>query len=179
MPENGQFPYNTAPREAMLRLVRESLPNLHFDDRYIEFSTPMFFPTPEEPGRTYISMVDTDYNLTYWFVYQRLDLAIALGENVVALVEGEITPAKIVENLNLRYNMSFTEEDVQYSHHKLGEDGEQLVYRVNANPNSLIWYGHVLVDVNYYGDPQFRRLLEDGQPRTLEDGMYRHLEDAA
>lgn len=174
---SDRFPYDMPPRAALIRLIEETYPNHQLVSDYLNIGEPFFAPTATTPGRTFIEVEDTDYNVKRWYVYRRLDLAIALGEQPHIQLTTAISPQAIVDEINRSRGMTLTADDVPYHSRPLVPVGESVIYRLRALPTSLVWYGEVLVDVTYVGPPPTpQRQLESGELRTLEDGTVRTLE---
>lgn len=174
---DDRFPYNLPGRQALVRLINETYPSYRLDVAYTDFKPPFFSPTIQTPGRTFIQAENTEINADFWFVFRRLDLGILFPQNVEILVDGVITPRKIVEEINRSYDMSFDEEDVLMSNTQLVPLGHSAFYRMRSKAGSFVWYGSALIEVGPLHPPENARTLEDGVTfRFLENGDLREME---
>lgn len=173
---DDNFPYNMPGREALVRLINDTYPGMNMGVSTTEFDPPFFSPTEDTPGRTFIEAHELHKH--FWFVYRRLDLAIALPDNPVIFIDGTITPKSIVEEINRTMGMHFDESDVVMVDIPLVPLGESTTYRMKAKTGSYVWYGEILIEAHSGDITPFTRLMEDGEIRLLEDGNPRLLETA-
>lgn len=68
---NDRFPYDMAPREALVELLRRTEDPTVTPDN-VTFEDMFFSPTATEPGRTFIEMVDKRTSRKKWYVYLSL-----------------------------------------------------------------------------------------------------------
>lgn len=175
---SDRFPYNVESSKAMLWLLQEKAPALGLNKHNVRFNRPIFRPTGEEPGLTYIEVHHLDTGREYDFAYTRLDLGIALGELIEVTLESPVSTAEVIEAINEKYEMQLGQEDVYpYGHGPIYVGDNPWTFKLKANPSSLVWYGEVWVRVNKSSAiPSNARLMEDGQPRLMEDGSFQLLE---
>lgn len=177
MPSN-RFPYDKVSDEALVMLLQEVRPNWGVTTKNVRFENFIYSPTDVKRGRTFVNVVFTDLGITTPFCYRRLDIGKALGERITLTVDGDITSAKIVEEINRLRQFVFSNQDVYMNDRVLAREGDGVVYRVRARSDSPVWYGETIVEVASTAPtiPAGVRLLEDGTPRLNEDGSYRLLE---
>lgn len=172
-----RFPYDLPSREALIRLIQETYPSLNVKMHNSTVELPYFSPTINTPGRTFVEVHLNNKEQPLVFVYRRLDLDTALNSPSV-IVEGAITPRAIAERLNESRGMSFGPDDVSFSEVELGEEGEQITYRMKALPQSLVWYGETTVTANSATSGENTRVTESGDDiRVTEDGETRRIEN--
>lgn len=173
---SDRFPYNLPSREALCVEIRKLSKYSLVEDRLVTFEDIFFSPTTTYPGRTFIEMVDLKANIKSWFVYRRLDLNVALGNEVKVTVVGKLTPKAIVEEINRSRGMTFREDDLDMSEDVLVTPTDEFTYSLKALSGSYAYYGKVNVVVRVTNVPSNNRFEENGTPRLLEDGEYRTLD---
>lgn len=175
---SNRFPYDKLSTEALAILLQEVRPTWGVTTKNVMFENFTYSPTDEKRGRTFVDVVFTDRGITAPFCYRRLDIGRAVGERITIKVEGDITSAKIVREINRMRDMVFSNQDVYMNDRVLAKEGKGVTYRMRARANSPVWYGETIVEVESEAPsvPQGVRLLEDGSPRLLEDGSFRLLE---
>lgn len=178
-----RFPYDLPSYDALIELIRRERPGEDILKDFLVFGDMFFAPTDEEPGRTYIEMTNLRNGKKRWFVYRRLDINPVLREYTLAEepyvsieLDGEITSAKILAEINRKFKMHLNHDDVEVSNKPLTADNN-AVYTMYMLPGSYAYYGFVTIYVNTTPDAFAHRLLEDGTVRLLEDGTPRLLED--
>lgn len=176
---NDVFPYNLPSRQALIRLIQETHPRFNLKDEYTEFSQLFFAPTETSSGRTFITVEQTDLNITRSYVFRRLNLSVAFRGSVTVKIEGAITSRSIVAELNRSRNMHLGPEDVEIDDTVLNPNGFSVNHTLKAKPGSYVWFGELVVNAESLSRPANVRLLEDGTERLLEDGEYRLLETVA
>lgn len=172
------FPFNLPSTQALIRLIQETHPRFNLKEQYTEFADLFHAPTPTSPGRTFITVEQTDLNITRSYVFRRLNLGIAFRGQVTVKIEGPITPKAIVTELNRARNMFLGDDDVYANDDVLNPNGFSVVYTLKAKPESRVWFGELVINAESLSRPANVRLLEDGTERLLESGQYRLLEPA-
>lgn len=174
-----KFPYDLESSKALALLIQAAQPSWGVTQHNVKFEDFQLIPTSSKPGRTFVDVVLLDQGRSVKFMYRRLDIAIALGDRIEVEVEGDVTPRKIVEQLNKIRGMQFSSEDVFVNDRVLAPAGKGITYRMRARLASPVWYGETILVVKEEEAseiPANIRLLEDGSPRLMEDGSYRLLE---
>lgn len=173
------FPYNLESRPALIRLVDEDFPDLGVTDTTVVFRNLYFSPTMNTPGRTFITMDLPDEDKSFDYVYRRLSLDLALGGPVELTLDNPITPKKIAEELNAKYDFHLTDMDVSFSETPLTVGSSGVIYRMRAKEGSFVWYGSLVVRVVLEGPlPSNILLMENGDPLLMENGEPFLLETA-
>jgi hypothetical protein len=177
-----RFPYDLPSFEAFIELIRRDRPSEEINPDMLVFGDFFFSPTEEEPGRSFIEMTNLLTGKKRWFVWRRLDINVVLREYTLdnepyvrINLTGEITTAKIVNEINRQFNMHLNHDDVAVSHKPLTTNTVS-VWTMYMLPNSYAYYGYVPIYVNTTPDELGLRLLEDGTVRLLENGTPRRLE---
>ncbi|MNX53125.1 hypothetical protein D3C86_838160 [compost metagenome] len=177
-----RFPFDLVGRSALIELIRRDRPSDHLSDEYVLFEDLYFTPSEEEPGRTYIEMTNLKTGKKRPFLYRRLDINVVLREYtpvdepyVRLELDGDITTAKIVDEINRKFNMHLNYDDVEVSYQPLTKR-LNTVYTLIIRPGSFAYYGYVPIYVNTTPEELGLRLLEDGTVRLLENGTPRRLE---
>lgn len=176
---SDRFPYNTAPRAALLQLIDEEFPELGVKDTSVAFRNITYSPTINTPGRTFITMDLLDVEKSHDYVYRRLNLDESLNGPIDLTIQGNVTPRKIAETLNTQRGFHFESSDVSFSDAVVVEAGNEGNYRMRAKANSFVWFGSVMVHVTARTDSGGNRiLLENGDAMLLESGDYMLMESA-
>jgi len=168
--------YNLPSRDALIELIKRSYPERKINAQHLEFGDMYSDPTPEEPGRTFVEMVDTITRQKEWYVYRRLNLGIVLRDHTTISLEGLISPKRIVEALNLVAGLYLNATDVIMDDVLLAPKGYSFTYRMKALPESYVWYGGLSIQVVSLSFPDGARMLENGGARLVENGDFRFLE---
>lgn len=172
---SDRFPYNLPSRDALCVEIRKIYRYAHVEDNFVTFEDMFFSPTTNVPGRTYVEMVDLKRNTKGWFVYRRLNLAVALGLNPLIRISGPVTPKAIAEEINRSRSMTFGPDDLSFSTEVLPMMNGELQYKLTAMTGSYAYFGSVNILVEDADFASKLRLFEDRYPRTLENGQYRIL----
>lgn len=170
------IPFNLTSRQALIELIRKTHPRLNLVEKYARFDPPYHAPTEDFPGRTFIEVEQTDRNLKRWYVYRRLDFNVKFLGQINIKLASPITPRRIVEEINRSRGMCITDEDVELNDTPIETSGHNVLWTMEALPNSYRWVGSVPVSVEPLDRPTNVRLTEDGAVRLNEDGSYRLLE---
>lgn len=178
-----RFPYDLPSYDALVELIRRERPSEDIQKDFLIFGDMFFAPTDEEPGRTYIEMTNLRTGKKRPFVYRRLDINPVLRQYTLAEepyigieIDGEITSAKILAEINRKFKMHLNHDDVEVSNKPLTAE-DNTVYTMYMLPKSYAYYGFISIYVNTTPDALNHRLLEDGTVRLMEDGRERLLED--
>ena len=177
-----RFPFDLPSRQALIELIRRDRPSENLSDDHVLFEDLYFTPSEEEPGRTYIEMTNLKTGKKRPFLFRRLDINIILREYTLAEepyvrieLDGVITTAKIVDEINRKFNMHLNYDDVEVSYQPLTKR-LNTVYTLIMLAGSFAYYGFVPIYVNTTPEELGLRLLEDGTVRLLENGTPRRLE---
>ena len=171
----NKFPYNMRSREALVELIRQT-EDLTLSDDLVTFEDIVYSPTQQEPGRTFIEMIDLRVNHKYWYAYRRLELDKALPLNYVITLTQRPTPAAIVNEINRSLGMNFGPDDTSFSNTILTTENTPFVYRMVAFAGSYAYCGAVNILVNQAIAESDIREEEDGTIRLEEDGIIRRKE---
>lgn len=175
---NDRFPYDMRSREALVELIRRTFDSTVTVDN-VTFEDMFFSPTPTEPGRTFIEMVNKRNGHKTWYVYRRLDLRKVVGDDSVFRMIGRPSPYTVALEINRSRNMLFGADDISFST-TLIDIGDKMTvdYRVEALSGSYAYFGNVDVILEILNISPFARLLENGSLRLNETGVVRELEHA-
>jgi hypothetical protein len=178
-----RFPFDLPSRQALVELIRRDRPSEELLDDYVLFEDMYFSPSEEEPGRTYIEMTNLRTGKKRPFLFRRLDIAQILREYtaedepfVRIELDGTITSAKVVAEINRKFNMHLNHDDVEVSYQPMTKHNA-TVYTLIMLGTSFAYYGWVPIYVNTTPEELGLRLLEDGTVRLLENGITRRLEN--
>lgn len=175
-----RFPYDLHSEAALIELVRRDRPLDDIRDGFVTFGDLFFSPTPSEPGRTYVEMVNQRSGKKNWFIYRRLNIdqvlraylpvnqyyiAINLGTNA-------ITPQNIVNEINSNYGLKLNHLDTDYSQASLTER-EDYIYTLTMYPEGFAYYGQTLIYVNTTPPELELRMDEEGSIRLTEHNIFR------
>lgn len=171
----NRFPYNMRSREALVELIRITHDGT-LEDNLVTFEDIVYSPTSQEPGRTYIEMIDLRVNHKYWYAYRRLELDKVLPLNYSVTLTQRPTAAAIVNEINRGLNMNFGPDDTSFSNTLLTTTSEPFIYKMVAFSGSYAYCGAVNILVNQAIDETNVREEEDGTIRLEENGIIRRLE---
>ena len=171
----SKFPYNMKSRAALVELIRIT-EKMDIADDLITFEDIVYSPTPQEPGRTYIEMIDLRINYKYWYAYRRLELNKVIQPRYSITLTQRPTPSAIVNEINRSLDMNFGPDDTSFSNTVLTTSNESFIYTMKAFAGSYAYCGTVDILVNQAIAELKIREEEDGTIRLTEAGIIRRLE---
>lgn len=172
---SDRFPYDMPSRDALIRLASET-EDKTFDPRLVTFEDFFFSPTPLEPGRTFIEMIDLEADHKFWYVYRRLNINRPVAEGSIIRLDKIPTPGNIAREINRSRNMKLDASDISFSDTPISYTTSPFEYTLKAMTGSYAYYGETKIIIELTKLVGNFRYLENGGLRFLEDGTPRELE---
>ncbi len=172
-----RFPYDEYSHTALVKLINLGFPEYGYTVDNTTFSGHYFSPTMAEPGRTFIAATNLIAGVKRQFAYRRLDINKVIPEDFVLNVEGAVSTYYVMSELNRIFDMRWTPEDLVVYDHVSVPEGETRILTIPTQPECLVYYGNLTIEVTSTTLPDGVRMLEDGEgARLLENGGFRLLE---